>query len=186
MRQSGFTVLELLIVLIIIGIVSSIVAPRIDVGRHQVESAMRGAGVTLLTAQRHAVTAQHDVIVQFDLAGQALRVHEDRDNDGNVDAGERVRAIPLGEHVVFGRGAAPAGAIGAGPVTFTKMVGGLPAVVFRRNGSASQFGGFYLTSQRAANGSAHVEDARYVTIEPSTGRLSWFRYGPPLWRGGVI
>ena len=186
MRRSGFTVIELLIVLIILGIVAAIVAPRIDLGRYEVESAMRGAGVTLLTAQRQAVTRQHDVIVQFDQANQALRVHEDRDNDAAVDPGERVRGVPLGEHIVFGRGSAPARPIGADPITFTKTIGGLPALVFRRNGSASQFGGFYLTSRRALNSGSHAEDARCAEIEAATGRLSWYRYGPPVWRGEAI
>ncbi|MGH6690916.1 MAG: pilus assembly FimT family protein [Gammaproteobacteria bacterium] len=186
MRRSGFTVIELLIVVIILGIVAAIVAPRIDLGRYGVESAMRGAGVTLLAAQRQAVTQQHDVIVQFDLANHALRIHDDRDNDADVDPGERVRVVPLGEQIVFGRGSAPVGAIGAGPVSFTKTIGGMPALVFRRNGSASQFGGFYLTSQRAINSGTHAEDARCVVIEPATGRLSWYRYGPPLWRGEAL
>jgi len=185
-RRSGLTVIELLIVLIILGIVAAIVAPRIDLGRYEVESAMRAAGVTLLTAQRQAVTRQHDVVVQFDLPNQALRIHEDKDNDAVVDPGERVRSTPLGEHIVFGLGPAPARPIGPGPITFTKTIGGLPAIVFRRNGSASQFGGFYLTSRRAVNSGTHENDARCVEIEAATGRLSWYRYGAPVWRGEAV
>jgi hypothetical protein len=58
----------------------------------------------------------------------------------------------------------------------------MPAVVFHRDGSASEAGGFYLTSTRAATSGAHVEDTRAIELERATGRASWYKYGPPLWR----
>lgn len=180
MRKSerAFTLIELLIVLAMIGIVAAMAVPRLDFTRYRVDSAMQGIGTTMLVAQRLAVTRQHDVIVKFDLPGAALIVHEDADNDGVVVAGERVRRFPLGEHIVFGRGGAPPGPIpGSGnEVTFTRRVGGMPAVVFHRNGSASEAGGFYLTSKRAVSSPGYETDARGVEVERGTGRVSWYRY----------
>jgi len=180
----GFTVIELLIVLVILGIALGFAAPKIDVTRFKVESAVQAVGTTLLATQRLSITTQHDVIVLFDQANQAMRIHADKDNDGMIDPGEHVRAVPLGEAIVFGRGTAPAmpPPMGPGPITFKKLIAGMPALVFHRDGSASEVGGFYLTSQRAATTGTRPQDARAVEVERATGRASWHRYSPPAWQ----
>ncbi len=179
---SGFTVTELLIVLAIIGIVVAISAPKIDFIKFRLESDMQGVGMTLLAAERQAITQQHDVTLLFDVTQGVIRIHDDKNNNRVVDAGERVRGVALGEGVVFGRASAPARPMGPGPVVFTKMVGGFPALVFHRDGSASEAGGFYLTSTRAVRSGMHVEDTRAIEVERATGRASWYRYGAPAWR----
>ncbi|MGH7426831.1 MAG: pilus assembly FimT family protein [Gemmatimonadales bacterium] len=178
----GFTVIELLIVLVILGIALGFAAPKIDVTKFKVESAVQAVGTTLLATQRLSITTQHDVIVLFDQANEAMRIHADKDNDGMIDPGEHVRAVPLAEAIVFGRGTAPAMPMGPGPITFRKLIAGMPALVFHRDGSASEAGGFYLTSQRAATTGMRPQDARAVALERATGRASWYRYSPPAWR----
>jgi prepilin-type N-terminal cleavage/methylation domain-containing protein len=176
--HNGFTLIELMIVVSILGLLVLFAAPKIDTTRFKVDAAVRAMGTTLITAQRQAITQQHDIIVQFDEAAQSIRIHDDRNNNTGVDAGERVRGIPLGEHIVFGLAGAPPRPMGAGPVTFTKLVRGLPAVVFHRDGSASQAGGFYLTFATGTRPDA----TRSVEIERATGRALWYRYAPPTWR----
>lgn len=179
----GFTLIEMVIVLLVIGIVVGLAAPKIDVTKFRIESAMQGVGTTLLAVERQAITQQHDVIVMFDVPNNLLRIHDDANNNGQVDPGERVRGMPLGEGIVFGRaGVTPRPApMGMGAVSFTKVVAGLPAVVFHRDGSASEAGGFYLTSNRAATGGTHLDDTRSVELERATGRASWFKYGSGGW-----
>jgi prepilin-type N-terminal cleavage/methylation domain-containing protein len=180
--RQGFTFIEILIVVIILGMLAAFAAPRIDVTRFKVESAMQGVGITLLAVERQAITQQGNIIVMFDQPNQSMRIHEDKNGNGLQDAGERVRAVPLGEQIVFGRGAAPAMPIGAGPITFTKMIGGFPALVFHRDGSASEAGGFYLTSLRAVKYSGgYAQDARAILLDRATGRASWYRYGTSQW-----
>ena len=128
-----------------------------------------------LAAQQQAVTRQHDFVVGFDAPNGSIRVHQDANNDGKIDAGERVRNWPLGDNVVFGRGGAPAFAIGQPAVTFTQVREGLPSVIFHRSGSASEYGGFYLTSRRSALGGLS-RDARAIEVERATGRATWYRY----------
>lgn len=180
-NRAGFTVIELVIVMVLIGLIVAIAAPRIDTTKYRVESAMQGLGVSLLAQERLAITKQHDIIILFDEANNSVRIHEDQNNNGLIDAGEHVRGMPLGEGIVFGRGAAPARPMGPGPITFLKHVGTFPALVFHRDGSASEAAGFYITSVRAAAGTVHATDARAIELEAATGRASWYRYNGSKW-----
>lgn len=180
--RAGFTLIEMLIVLVVIGLLVGITAPRIDVVKYRLEAGMQGVGMTLLAAERQAITQQHDVVVTFDVPNGVIHIFDDANNNGLKDAGERERGMTLAEGVVFGRAEAPARPMGAGPVTFTRVVNGLPALVFHRDGSASENGGFYLTSTRAVQSGKHLEDTRSVEVERATGRATWYRYGPPAWR----
>jgi Tfp pilus assembly protein FimT len=177
------TIIELLIVIAIIGVLVTLALPKISVARYKINTGMRIVGTGLLTAQRRAVSVQHDVIVTFNPTTHIITMIEDANNNGKRDGGERSRAISQGEGVLIARGATPSHAVGPGPVTFTRTVGGVPAVTFHRNGSASEYGGVYLTSQRAVQTGAHVEDTRLITVERATGRVSWFHYATQWNRG---
>ena len=126
-----------------IGLLAAISLPRIDYVRFRTDGGMQAVGTALLASQREAVARQHDVAVLFDVPGRSLRVLYDANNNRVADPGERVRVVALDDHVVFGRGAASARGFGTGAVGFTRQVAGLPAVVFHRNGSASEAGGVY-------------------------------------------
>lgn len=165
----------------ILGLVVVFAAPKIDATRFRVNSAVQMLGTTILAAQRQAVTQQHDVIVLFDSASNRLRIHEDRNNNAAINTGEHVRFAHIGEGVVFGRGPAPATSIGSGSIGFVKRISGVPALVFHRDGSASEVGGFYVTSVQAQRGSVRATDARAISVERATGRASWSRYGANGW-----
>ncbi len=168
-------------VMVILGLMVAVAAPRIDVSRYRVNSSMHVLGSTMLTVQRQAITQQHNIIVQFDTAGHRLVIHEDADNDGTVDSGEHVRAVSIGEGIVFGRGTAPAMPQGGATVQVSKQVGGLPAMVFHRDGSASEAGGFYVTSLREARDGQHPDDTRAVWVARATGRATFHRYRSDGW-----
>ncbi len=177
--NSGFSLIEALIIMTVIGIVVGIAMPHVDIKRFRMNEAVREVSSTLARAQYRAVLHQHDVIVWFDVTPRRLRVHEDRNNDGVVQANEPVTAVELPEGVVFGRGPAPARPMGLGPVTFRQRFG-TPYVTFHRNGSASEAGGLYLT----ATGTPVARDARAVEVERSTGRASWFFHDGNAWQRG--
>jgi hypothetical protein len=175
---------ELLTVMTIVGLTSAIVVPKLDLPHYAIDSAMRAIGTTLMAVQRDAVAAQHDVIVKFDSAGRALTIHYDKDNDGTVDSGERTRRNGLADGVTFGRpSAVTARSFGANAINFETQ-GGVPAVTFHRSGSASESGGFYLTSIRATRpGANRPDDTRAIEFERATGRAEWFRYRGTWQRG---
>lgn len=184
-RHQGFTLMEMLVTVTIIGILATIALPRINVSRTEAESAMIGLGTALQAAQREGIARQHDVLVTFDEPAATVRMIFDANNNGSLDAGERSRAIPLGNQVVFGRAAAPALPFGAALVNFPVGTTGLPTLVFHRNGSANFAGGFYLTSVRAQAGDPNNQsDTRAVGVVRATGRVEWMRYIDNAWRRG--
>lgn len=148
---TGFTSLELLVVITIISIVAAIALTKVDLYRIQANSAAQAISTTMVVAQRESITKQHDIILTFDAAARTMRMTWDADNDGIADPGERSRGIPLDDRVMFGRGGAPARGIGANPINFSRLVGGMPALILHRNGSASGVGGFPMTGRLSRN-----------------------------------
>lgn len=187
--RRGFTSLELLVVITIVSVVAAIAINQVDLYRLQANSAVQAVSTTMVAAQRESLTRQHDIILTFDSFTRSMRLTWDVDNDGEIDAGERSRAVPLDTRIAFGRGAAPARAMGTNPINFNRVVNGLPALIFHRNGSASGVGGFYLTTTRALAGAAagsskHANDTRAVEIVRATGRTEWYRYDGSSWIRG--
>jgi prepilin-type N-terminal cleavage/methylation domain-containing protein len=178
---SGFTLIEMLIVLLVASAIAGLAIPRMDPFEADLRATTHSVGMALLSAQRQAIQGQHDVVVAFDTGTGILRIHEDTNNDGAISEGERVRSVSLGERVVFGLGGATPRGFGTAAVSFTKRQGGLPAITFHRNGSAGEGGSFYLTSRRAAAGS-HAGETWAVEVERATGRASWFSHRDGAWR----
>lgn len=179
--RGGFTLIELLTVVAIISLMTMIAAPRINYMKMRLNGSMSAVAMSLLAAQREAVSRQHDIVVMVDEAHSTLRILFDANNNGVEDAGERVRPVALDDGVVFGLGAAPARPMGSAPASFTQPVSGLPALTFHRNGSASEEGGFYLTTARAKAGADVPDETRAVEIVRATGRAETWQYTGSAW-----
>jgi len=166
--RAGFTVLELLLVLILTGVMLTMMQARTDERELAVRGADRQLHLMLLGSQQRAVLRQHDVRVVFDTAGRQLILHDDRDNDGVTDAGEaqRYEALPQGVYFTV-LGTPSTGAA----VTFRSDAQRRPVVTFRRNGAAAEAGSIHLGTVRSATGQV-PSDARQFRLERATGRAA--------------
>jgi hypothetical protein len=181
--------LEVMLAITLAGILVALVMAWVDVNRMQADSTVQMLTVTMIASQREANGKQHDVILTFDQLNRRVRVIWDLNSSGTADPGEPTRMVNLGSRITFGLGGASARAFGSQSINFNKTMGGFPALIFHRNGSASGVGGFYLTTTRAiaaaAKGSPkHADDTRAIEIVRATGRSEWFRYSSPNWIRG--
>lgn len=136
----AFSLVEVMVALVILGVLLGVGVSTIDYSAWALDSAAKDVSQHLRVARQRAVMKQHDVIVSFDVADATFVLHEDANNNGVRDGGERVSTRRLEKDAIFSRGTAPvhAGFTG-GPVTFTGQ-----QVTFHRNGSASEEGAIYL------------------------------------------
>jgi len=186
--RAGFTLVEMLIVIIIVAITSAIALPRINLSGIRSKSSVQSMGTTMLALQREAIARQHNVVVILDATRRQLRVVDDSTNNELVTPGERVRTVSLGEGVVFGKPAAvTARPFGGNAINFISTEGstGLPDIVFYRNGSAKEAGGFYLSTAKAMAGSpGHGDETWAMEISRATGRAEWMRWNGATWIRG--
>jgi len=186
--RAGFTLVEMLIVVVIIAITSAIALPKINVSRIRSKAAITTLGTTMLALQRDAIAKQHNVLVLIDSANARLRVVYDSTNDLRITAGERVRAVDLGEEIVFGRPTTvTARPFGANAVNFVQQEAttNLPMIILYRNGSASEAGGLYLSTIKAMAGlPGHQNETWSMEMIRATGRAEWMRWNAPGWVRG--
>jgi len=183
-RTAGFTLIEILLVLAVVGILVSVAMPRINLDRFRIDSGVHTVASAIAASRSQAILQQHDMVLIFDEANREFRVLTDANNNGVADSGESLRTVDLEDGVTYGRGGAKKLTSDDGNVTFELKIGGLPALRFHRNGSASEEGVIYITSMRAAQGSSFPEDTRALKIERSTGRVTCYTYRTLSWEEG--
>ena len=178
--RRGFSMIELVIVLIIMGIVALMSVPKFDLSHIRANAALRQLSMFFMQAQRTALAKQYNVIVSVDVSSNRVRMVEDRNNSNTFDAGDRMVWTALEPGVRFVPNAVPLDGI-TGTVTFVRnrTVDGFPSVIFRRNGAASSDGALFFTSKPTDPGSM-----RAIAITQSTGRADAFKFNGTGWVPG--
>lgn len=176
-RRRGFSMIEMLTTLIIMGIVAAMAVPKLDLSHMKSDAALRQVMTFFVQAQRTALSKQYNVIVSVDVTSNRLRLIEDRNNSNTYDAGDRMYWMALEPGTTFS--APPIGIDGMnGAVIFLrpKTIDGYASVVFRRNGAASSDGALFFTTKPTDVGSL-----RAIAITQSTGRVDPYKYTGTAW-----
>lgn len=178
----GFTLIEAVIVLVIIGMITALGLPRLDIQKYKADANATMVRSLLMQAQRDAIVRQHDLIVSIDTVRGRLILGYDQNNDGNVVTTERIRTQTLPEQGRFATPPTPlstSGMTGYGAIRaeLLRTISGYPSVIFRRDGSVSSALELYMTTPRAKN-----TDIRAVTVVQATGRSAYLRFDGTQWR----
>jgi prepilin-type N-terminal cleavage/methylation domain-containing protein len=179
-HRRGFTIIELLIVMVLIAILATMAIPRARTTTYRADAAALLARTLLQHAQRNAITRQSNVIVSFDTVYARLRLVEDYNNNDTLNTTDRVSFRRLEEGARFAR--PPMGRVGgeaaSGAVegTALRVVSSLPGVIFRRDGSASSDLELYLTMRATVN-----TDYRALIVSPTTGRVDVYKWSGSSW-----
>ena len=132
----GFTMIELLMIVTIIGLMALIMLLRIRVDNVSVDTTARAVSMSMMVAQRDAVSRQQNVIVAFDTAAHTVRTVWDANNNGVMDSGERAHPFLLPEKVIIGRPSAVPKLGGPGEVASTsRSTAKGPYFIMQRNGA---------------------------------------------------
>lgn len=170
-RRSGFSLLEMVVILMLAGIIGALTLPKIDVGRYKADSVVTTVRSALQQAQRASLVAQHDVIVSFDVAGGRVRLAWDANNNHRIDSGERVMSTPISGGNKFAKpdmgihGAVNDAIVG----TNVKQLDNMPTVTFHRDGSLSSDLEVYMSTLAAPI------RWRAISVVQATGHTDWYR-----------
>ena len=93
-NQAGFTLIELAVVIVIIGLMSALVMPRLmRLGDTAMDSFVRRLAATLRLAYNEAGLSGHEYRLVLDLAEGAVDVRERQEN-GELTPSDQVRSLP--------------------------------------------------------------------------------------------
>jgi prepilin-type N-terminal cleavage/methylation domain-containing protein len=172
-RRGGFSLVEIIIVLVMMAVVAGMALPKLNLSQYRADAAAQQVRSVFQTAQRTSLTRQFDVIVSVDTAQFGLRIAEDSSNDGVIQATEWKFWRPTGEGNQFAP--APKGlntstvasAVIGGNL---KLVDGMKSVIFHRDGSTSTDAEIYVQSTHKGR-----TDYRAISVSRATGRTELYR-----------
>lgn len=182
-HRPGYTLIEVLLVLVLIAIMSAMALPRISFLRYRQDANGRLVQRTLISAQQTSLQKNTNVLVVVDYAESRLRVVQDTNANGAVDAAESWKSWALAEGAKFSiptttvDGATAYYATGPGITTTASG----PTITFRPDGSASGDAYVYI-----GVASGRADALRGVELAGSTGRTRLWRYLGGAWRRDSI
>lgn len=175
-NERGFTLGELLWVIVILGILTAAAVSRLDWMKYRVNGEVRNMALQLSYAQRLAVSLQHNVQVTINHGTRRLIIDEDANNDGTYSSNERRRVVQLDDGVNFEKN-------GVADLPAPAPTNEVTVIVYRRDGTADQAGVVFLNTIRGVAASTN-KDARALEITRATGRATTYKYLNSSWVKG--
>jgi prepilin-type N-terminal cleavage/methylation domain-containing protein len=181
--RAGFTLIETLIVLSIVGILAALAMPKIKAAAFDADSGMRTIQGALQQAQRVAIVRQTDVMVSFDTAKARIRLVYDANNNHTLDAGEEFHWKPMEKGDRFLKPSSGVQMTGSASVVGNSLANrdGFPTVYFHRDGALSSELEIYVSSYRMDK-----SDFRAIHVRQATGRVQSYRYNGSTWIGAGL
>ncbi|MBC8282855.1 MAG: GspH/FimT family pseudopilin [Nitrospinae bacterium] len=180
--QEGFTLIEMVVTMAIMGIVAAIAIPNFSKWKekHEINGQAQKVYFDLMLARTTAIKSNNNVRVAFDTTAHTYQIHEDSNDDGNLDAGENVKNATLENDVQFAYNTGITDTDGNNvnsPVTF----GGV--LIFDSKGQASSSGSVLLLH---VNDIGKTDDrARLISVLQATGSVDYWQYSAadtPPWK----
>lgn len=181
--RSGFTLIEMLIVVSVMGILAALALPRFRSASFDADAGMRTIQSTLQQAQRDAILRQTDVMVSFDTANQRVRLVFDSNDNHQLDAGEEFhwKSLEPGDRFVIPpvgvQMSATSSVVGSAIATRDNY----PTVFYHRDGAVSSELELYVSSHRA-----DPTDMRAIHVRQATGRVQLYRFTGSTWIGAGL
>ena len=183
-RDSGFTMVELLIVIAILGVLLAIAVPNyMDyLPKHRASGATRQLFTEMQSSKMKAISENNDYVITFDTSNNSYSIYDDGDNNFatmGAETGELIKTVNISDAfsgISFGyvSGNDPDGSGISSSVTFT---GTPPSVIFRPTGVANKTGEVYI---KPTSDIAPKERQRAVTVK-LTGRIRMYRHTGSSW-----
>lgn len=180
--RRGFTLIEILMVMALIGIVSGWIVTRLTTRRYQMDASVRLIQNVVMSAQQTAISRGIAVQLMFDASGTTahrIRVLLDADDDGTVSMSETVSYRPIGGAAFLAPdttldGATPAYVTGPG------LIVGRPAlqqaIRIGPNGTIDGDVHVYIGSAPT-----RITEMRAVVITGATGRTAFWTRSSGSW-----
>jgi len=99
--RRGFTFIEILMVFALIGLIAGFAVTRMSFWGYRMDANIRLMQNAIIGAQQTAITRNVAVQVMFDANEHRLRILQDYNNNGVMDATDTVRYRPLADGAQF-------------------------------------------------------------------------------------
>jgi prepilin-type N-terminal cleavage/methylation domain-containing protein len=179
-RRRAFTLIEILMVIALIGVVAGFAVTRFSYWSYRMDANIRLLQNAIIGAQQTAITRNVNVQVMFDANAHRVRVLQDFNNNGVMDATDSVRYRPLADGAQFQSPPTTIDAIASAYMTGPGVIEtGNPlqrAIRIEPNGSVSGDVVVYIGSPRNL-----PEDFRALTIVGATARTGFWSRASGTW-----